>query len=801
MRAAILGFAAGVAWLQQAPVLPAPLLLVLAVPVCAIAVALRVAALSLHGTTPRAVARTICAGVAGLALGYTWAAIVAHAALAPHLGATDEGRDLVVVGVVDSLPGRFEQGVRFNFRIEQCLTAASSVPPRVALSWYRGASGSGAALPDVQPGQRWRLTVRLQRPHGNANPYGFDYEAWLLEQGVRATGYVRVQDGMRLLAPFVPSVGALVERSRALLRERIGNALVGKQYAGVIVALVIGDQRGIDQDDWTIFNRTGISHLVSISGLHITMLAGLAAWIVSSLWRRSFWTEAELPLRLPAQKAAALAGAITALLYVLLAGFGVPAQRTFYMLAVIAAVLWCGRIVAASHVLCLALGVVILLDPWALLWPGFWLSFGAVATILYACSGRVGMQARGWRANLVLGARTQWAVTVGLAPLTLLLFGQVSLVSPIANALAIPVIILFVTPLALLGSMLPAPLSNFVLGTAHLAVELLARLLAWLAAPAPAVWSAPAPSGWMLLMALIGTAWMLAPRGWPLRWTGLAAWTPLLSQLPSAPQAGQFSVTAFDVGQGMALLVETRHHRLLYDTGPQYSPGASGATRVILPYLRGRSIKGLDALLVSHGDLDHIGGAADLLQTVKVKALISSLAPHHALLRAASIHQRCAAGQSWRWDGVDFDMLGPDPASYASPALRANARSCVLRIGAGGKAILLAGDIEAAQEAALLITGADRLRADVLLAPHHGSGTSSTAGFLQAVAPTLGIFQVGHRNRYRHPKQEVYARYAEMGIERMRTDQRGAITLHFGAGRELAVSAWRDRHARYWHQR
>ena len=801
MRAAILGFAAGVAWLQQAPALPTLWLLILAVPVCAVALALCVQVMRVRSPTLRTAACSVCASVTGLTLGYTWAALIAHAALAPHLGAKDEGRDLEVIGVVDSLPGRFEQGVRFNFRIEHCLTATDAVPPLVALSWYRGGRGAGPALPDIQPGQRWRLTVRLQRPHGNANPYGFDYEAWLLEQGVRATGYVRAQDSKRPLAPFVPSVGALVERSRALLRDRITNALEGKKYAGVIVALVIGDQRGIDQDDWDIFNRTGISHLVSISGLHITMLAGLAAWVMSALWRRSFWTEAQLPLRLPAQKAAALAGAVTALLYVLLAGFGVPAQRTFYMLAVLALVLWYGRVAATSHVLCLALGVVILLDPWAMLWPGFWLSFGAVATILYACSGRVGMQTRGWRASLMLGAHTQWAVTVGLAPLTLLLFGGVSLVSPIANALAIPVISLFVTPLALFGSVLPAPFSELVLGIAHLAVEWLARLLAWLAAPAPAVWAAPAPFGWMLLLALIGTAWMLAPRGWPLRWTGLAAWTPLLSQLPSAPPADQFSVTAFDVGQGMALLVETQHHRLLYDTGPQYSPGASGATRVILPYLRGRGIKSLDALVVSHSDLDHVGGAADLLQTVKVNTLMSSLAPNHALLRQAGNHQQCASGQSWRWDGIDFEMLGPDPASYANPGLKANARSCVLRIRAGGRAILLAGDIEAAQEAALLKTGAERLRADVLLAPHHGSGTSSSASFLQAVAPTLGIFQVGHRNRYRHPKKEVYARYAEMGIERMRTDQRGAITLQLSAGRAPEVSAWRDTHARYWHDR
>jgi len=785
VRCAILAFTAGASLIQLQPTLPTwPVL-------CACAFAALVAVFLLRGLR-----RSITSGVL---CGVFWAAATAHLALADALPHADEGRDITATGIVASLPHRFEGGVRFQFDVDGVETRGAGMPRKIVLSWY----GEQASDPTrIHPGERWRLVVRLQRPHGNANPYGFDYEAWLLEQGVRATGYVRPAGAKNArLDDWTFGIGYAVERARGLLRARILETLAGKPYAGVIVALVIGDQRGIDQDDWDIFNRTGISHLVSISGLHITMVAGLAAWIMSFLWRRSFWTDLHLPLRLPAQKAAALAGAITALLYVLLAGFGVPAQRTFYMLAVVALALWCGRIAAASHVLCLALGVVILLDPWAMLWPGFWLSFGAVAAILYACSGRVGAAARGWRASLALGARTQWAVTLGLAPLTLLLFGQVSLVSPLANAVAIPVISLFVTPLALIGSVLPAPLAGLVLGTAHLAIDLLARLLAWLAAPALAVWTAPAPSGWILMLALAGTAWMLAPRGWPHRWTGLAAWTPLLTQLPSTPPAGQFSVTAFDVGQGMALLVETPQHRLLYDTGPQFAPGASGATRVILPYLRGRGIRQLDALVVSHSDLDHVGGAAELLDALPVETMTSSLPASHALPVKAKQHRRCAAGQSWRWDGVDFEMLGPEPASYANPGLKANARSCVLRIAAAGQAILLAGDIEAAQEAALLRENRDRLRADVLLAPHHGSGTSSTPGFLRAVAPSIGIFQVGHRNRYRHPKLEIYARYGAMGIERLRTDQRGAITLRFGAGAGIETSAWRDSNARYWHGR
>ncbi len=736
--------------------------------------------------------------LAAMLLGASWASICAHLALDDALPREQEGVDVAIVGTVDSLPHTFEGGTRFHFRVERVLTPAATVPGRVALSWYgRNEAPGASALPE--PGERWQLVVRLQRPHGNANPYGFDYEAWLLQQGIRATGYVRPAGARNVrLDTFVPRPGHIVERARAALRRHILEQLDGKPYVGVIVALVIGDQRGIDQSDWDVFNRTGISHLVSISGLHVTMVAGLGAWLVSALWRRSFFVDgAALPLRLPAQKAAAIAGAAVALLYVLLAGFGVPAQRTFYMLAVVALALCSGRIVTLSQVLSLALGVVVLLDPWAVLAPGFWLSFGAVAVILYANTGRVRREA-GWRRTLAMAARTQYAVTIGLVPLTMCLFSQVSLVSPLANAVAIPVISLLVTPLALVGALLPAPLAGWILWLAHAAVALLADALAWLAAGPLATWGAPAPEGWIFVLALLGTAWLLAPRGWPQRWAGLAAWLPMLTQLPGTPDNGAFTVTAFDVGQGMALLVETHGHRLLYDAGPQYAPGQDAAGRILLPYLRGRGIMRLDALLVSHSDLDHAGGAQAILKGSEVVNVYSSLPLRHLVVMAATRHARCEAGQGWTWDGVRFDMLGPSRESYLDAGLKANARSCVLRVSGKGGAILLAADIEAAQEAQLLQNFPDKLRADVLLAPHHGSGTSSTAAFLAAVRPAVGIFQVGHRNRYRHPKKEVFARYGELGVRRIRTDQSGAVTLDFG--HTLAISEYRSQRRRYWYE-
>jgi competence protein ComEC len=785
MRVAILGFASGVACLQSCAALPDSHMLI---------------GLAIAGVLLACLRYRPCAFAAGLLAGLCWAALLASLALAPALSAADEGRDITVTGTIDNLPYQFEQGTRFHFAVERVHDGGVLVPPRIALAWYRGLRDTVPQAGQVQPGERWQLTVRLQRPHGNANPHGFDYEVWLLEQGVRATGYVRPAGARnRRLDAFVFSLSNLVERSRATLRARILAALPDKTYAGVIVALVVGDQRAIAQSDWKVFNRTGVGHLISISGLHITMVAGLFALLASALWRRSFFTRAQLPLLLPAQKVAALAGALAALLYVLLAGFGIPAQRTLYMLAVVAVAVWTGRITNVSYVLCAALGVVLLLDPWAVLAPGFWLSFGAVAMILFATTGRVEQQGTRLRQMFRLGVHTQYVVTLGLVPLTMLLFSQFSLASPFANALAIPVISLVVTPLSLIGAMLPAPLSTLVLGIAHAAVAALAWLLEAMSAMPLAVWSAPAPSAWVFCFAMAGTLWMLAPRGWPRRWLGAIAWLPLLAGQPSHPAPGQFAVTAFDVGQGMALLIETSGHRLLYDTGPLYAPDSNGGNRVILPYLKKRGIAALDAMVVSHSDADHSGGALAILDDIAVASVLTSLWFDHPIVARAARHTRCAGGQSWVWDGVRFEILHPQLASYANPALKPNARGCTLRISAGAQALLLAADIEAAQESALASSIPAQLRANVLLAPHHGSGTSSTPGFLAAVKPKLALFQVGYRNRYRHPKPEVVARYGRLGITRLRTDESGALMLDSGNG--FAPRTYRNEHARYWYGR
>jgi competence protein ComEC len=812
---ALLAFAGGIAMVQTLAALPGPMSCLLFA-LAALALgwgAYRWRPSCLETASASSIVCVVCIVSCAALVGFVWAALYAHDRMHDRLSLEWEGRNITVVGTVADLPLTSVRGTRFLFSVEHVLAqggAMPRVPGRLSLAWYAGRDGT-PAVPSIAPGQRWQFTVRLTRPHGNANPDGFDVELRMLERGVGANGYVRTRGATpaRLLNAFVPRPSHALERIRSYLRQKILAALPQASHAGVMVALVIGEQRAIQKTDWNVFRRTGVSHLVAISGLHIMMVAGLFGRLTLAVWRRSFWLEGHfpmpLPLYLPAQKAAILASVLAAIAYVALAGFGIPAQRALTMLTVVAAAFWLGRISSPPQVLGVALGAVLLLDPWALLWPGFHLSFAAVGIILYAGFGRTVQRSpsssvfsfSSFLHGLVSGARTQWAVSVGLLPLTILLFAQYSLISPLANALAIPVVTLLVVPLALLGAVLPVPLAGFALGLAHGFFSWVFYYLDWLAALPISVWRTPLPAWPLFLAALAGTLLLLAPRGWPLRWFGLFGWIPLLLNAPTHPEAGTFRVTAFDVGQGMALLVETARHRMLYDTGPPYGPDTDAGERVILPYLQARGIDRLDALLVSHGDSDHAGGAMSLLQALPVAVVYSSLTRRHRIVRAARRHVRCLAGQHWRWDGIDFEMLYPTPAVYGDGKLSANAHSCVLKISAGARSILLPGDIGVVQERQLLADyGAAGLQATVLLAPHHGSKTSSSGAFLRAVDPRLAIFQVGYRNRFHHPQAAVYRRYHSLGIERLRTDENGAITLQFST--TVHFQAYRRRHVRYW---
>jgi competence protein ComEC len=788
MRAAVLGFAAGVLYLQRQAELPSGWLLGALVlgALAAWAAARRMSTLPAPPGLSIVLRAAVGAAVGAL-IGFTWAGMAAHARLADALDPLREGRDVEVTGVVASLPQPLDRGVRFEFDIESHEPAAR-VPQRVLLAWYNGLGVEEfQEVAPLRAGERWRFTVRLRRPHGLSNPHGFDYEAWLLARGIRATGYVRPRGAARIEA-LVERPGYLLERLRERLRERFWDALPDAPHAGVLIALAIGEQRAIDSSQWQLFARTGVSHLMSISGLHVTMVAGLGAWFVLLLWRRS----ARLALRLPAQKAAAAAGFLTALAYCLLSGFAVPAQRTLYMVGIVALALWLDRASIPSRVLALALAVVLLLDPWAVLEAGFWLSFCAVALIFYTGTARPASP--GW---LFQWGSVQWAMTLGLAPLTLVLFGQVSLVSPLANAVAIPLVSFVITPLALAGTVLPL---DFPLHAAHFLMELMMPLLERLASLEGAVWRQHAPVAWTLPLASVGVLWLLAPRGVPARSMGLVLMVPLFFVEPARLEEGAARVAFLDVGQGMAVAVRTRNHALLYDAGPAWGAdresGADSGARVVVPYLLGEGVNRLDAMVISHEDSDHSGGAASVLAAVPAALLISSLATLHPVQSMVPVRVPCYAGRHWTWDGVRFTFLHPTRAEYANPWTVLNDRSCVLRIEAAGGSVLLAGDVGRFAERDIL-RREKGLRSDVLLVPHHGSATSSTQAFVDAVAPRYAVFSMGYRNRFGHPRADVVERYRLAGSELVRSDTAGAFTV--GLGRDAASA---DRHRetarRYW---
>lgn len=753
-------------------------------------------------------------GLAGLAVAWRWPrlwllSLLAAAAvgcgasgwraserLADVLPAALEGQDLLVVGVVAGLPQQSSVGLRFRFEIEDARLNGRPVKPpsRVALGWYVGWH-EDASLSEPQQalraGQRWRFTVRLRQPHGNVNPDGFDYELYLFEQGLRATGYVRANDkpAPQLLDQHA---GHAVDRLRQRVRDGIDATVRDPRAAGVLAALAVGDQSAIERDDWQLFRNTGVAHLMSISGLHVTMFAWVAGLAIVALWRRS----GRAVLWIPAQLAGRWGGLAAAAGYALFSGWGVPAQRTVWMLAVVTLLQLMGRRWPWSLVLLAAAVVVSALDPWALLQPGFWLSFMAVGLLMASEPGRVREAApqapRWWQRGAAVvhgGLRTQVVATLGLTPLTLVFFQQVSLVGFVANLVAIPVVTLVITPLALLGTLL-SPL--WLLGA--WVQEALASGLTLLGQVPGAVWLAPVAPLWAQLAGLCAAALMVLPVPWRVRLLALPLVMPLLLPVPEVPAEGQFELMAVDVGQGTAVLVRTRRHLLVYDAGPQYSRDTDAGQRVLLPLLRARGETRVDRLVLSHRDLDHVGGARALIDNLPVSELLSSLETGHPLHEAGVPSARCETGQSWVWDGVRFELLHPQPADYQRP-LKPNGMSCVVKVSGAQGTALLTGDIERQQEAELLAAQGDALRSDVLLVPHHGSRTSSTAAFLDAVTPRVAVVQAGYRNRFGHPVDEVLRRL----------HARGAV-VHIspacGAWRWVGTAqgvCQRDTVRRYWH--
>lgn len=714
--------------------------------------------------------------------GFFYAAWYAHFRLAEVLPDALQGTNITITGVVADMPRLHERGLSFTFDVEQAHDSESPIPSHILLSTYSVPDLSNLSL---HAGERWQLTVRLKQIHGTSNPYNFDFEGWALERNIRAVGYVYAKGENHRLDTQVAGFGYYIERIREAVRAHFQRALGSAPYVGVLSALAIGDQGSIPAAQWQVFTRTGVNHLMSISGLHITLLSGMGFALLYWLWRRS----ATLTLWLPARKAAMVAGLLIAIAYALLSGYGVPAQRTVYMLGTVAVAMWLSRNIAPSQLLAAALLVVLLLDPWAVNAPGFWLSFGAVALIFYITSNR--LEQRHW---LIEYGRIQWAMSIGLIPPLLAMFQQVSLVSPLANAFAIPLVSFVVVPLTLLGALVPI---DGILSLAHASMSIVMLTLAWLSNLSSAVWVQHAPPPWSIVAGMLGVLWILLPRGFPSRWLGIIFLLPMFLVQPDKPDNGSVRVTIFDVGQGLAVSAQTSNHALLYDTGPGFSSESNSGNRILLPALRGMGIAQLDTLILTHNDSDHTGGALSLLQAMPVAHVLSSLPDDSPLLQHASVKSRCYDGDSWNWDGVKFEILHPSSASYEDERTKNNDRGCVLRISTAENSILLAADIEKKSEEKLLDLHKDKLAATVLVVPHHGSKTSSTPDFVAAVQPRYAIFTTGYRNRFDHPKAEVVERYRAIGSELLRSDRDGAIMLTMNAN-TLQIESYRNTHRRYW---
>ena len=761
MRLHLTLFIAGILTTLGLPALPPPVL------VCVIAMA---AAIALAFKPMRGL------GLFGLAA--VWSVAHMTAGINAAIPAGAEGEIGYVDGIVDSFPLQRERSIGFQLAVRRLDIGASSVPTpgRIQLAWF-----DPEAAPQL--GSRCEFYVRLKRPHGVVNPGGFDKERHLLAQRIAAVGYVVAHPRNSCRPKRAPLA---VATWRVAIAKAVESAPIATPTAAVLKGLTVGDRSGLSAAQWDVFRRTGTAHLLAISGLHVGLAAAWTFWLLRPVCGLVTARRQELTAFRPAL----LAALVAAFVYAALAGFALPTRRALLALAVATLAAASVRRVASSDVLLWAMAAVLALDPLAALAGGFWLSFGAVAVLIWTSAGRV---KRG--AVLATAARAHLLLALGLAPVLLVVFGEVPVVSPLANLIAVPWCALLVVPLALAGVLL----ATFDAELAHLCWDVAARswLPLWwlLSALAENDWLAPlAPSIDSKTALCIGLALAILslPRGLPGRRLGVVLLcAPLLPPQP-ALRPGEFRVLMLDVGQGLAVYVETAHHRLLYDAGPLLGTTSDAGSRIVAPALRAVGVGALDTLVISHADADHAGGAAAVLQRFPVAELIVSPPTQELALRGA---HSCARYPAWSWDGVSFTFLHPQAGFTGSR----NDRSCVLLIAASGGRALLAGDIEARAEAALLRTHGSVLQADILVVPHHGSESSSTHAFIDAVRPAYAWVSAGYRNRYALPHAAVIARYAASGAEVQGTAALGALQAIVGAT-DLRVSARRRTHARFWRQ-
>jgi len=758
-------------------------------------------------------------------VGFCWNAHYAGQRLDHVLPNALDGAEFELIGRVDALPQGNSQGSRFAFEVEKSTSRENTevFTPRIYLSWNPAWKNTNT-IPEIIPGQRWKFKVKLKQPYGLLNPHTFDFERWAFQQDYGATGSVRSGELLETNAIGWFDFRLGMERKRWQLREKIQRLLPkDARYQGVLVALVLGDQNAIEQDDWRIFNATGIGHLISISGLHVTMLAGVGAMIAAKAWRRR-----SLPLYIPVAKVTAIIGFLTAFIYTWLAGFQIPAQRTMYMVGVVAFALWNGRNPRSFDIWWWALFFVLLIDPMAPYTPGFWLSFGAVAAILYSMKDAKGLLGiptgkeldSVWqdriRIALSEACRVQAVVTIALLPLTYYWFYQTSIVSPIANTLAIPVVSYVVTPFAIAGALLPEWLGEWFLKLAHLSMEYLGIALTKFAGLSWAVHRSHEPTIWALSIASLGVIMAIRPGdlldSWKSRVCGVCLSSVLF--IPPLPhlKPGQFRATVLDIGQGTAVLIETATKTLLYDTGPTHGMKDDAGRRIIIPFLLGGGIHEIDRMVISHSDSDHIGGATSLLKEIRFRSMMGSLPENNPLL--SNLNRRsipvlpCRYGQQWEWDRVTFKVWHPEEGTNfeLEYPMKPNEMSCVLEISNDRYSLWMTGDVEKYGEAEIVrrLANEEYSKSNdkevIFMAPHHGSKTSSSVGLLEALNPSQAFAQNGHLNRYGHPHPTVTQRYQDLNIPFYQTPKTGAQIWSFGLS-AISKIDWRFQEARIWHRK
>jgi competence protein ComEC len=709
-------------------------------------------------------------------LGGAWTVHVAQARLLERLSDAAAGRDVELRGWIDSFPRTTAEQTSFSLRVDARADRAA-VPSRVRLVWYRPALV-------LTPGDALEVVVRLRHPRGLANPGGSDAERWALIEGIGATGYVRT--GRHIERPMQLDRWWLT--FRANLAERLRLPSVSPQASALVIALALGERTDFTDAHWAHLSRTGTSHLVAISGLHVALFASLLFVVARQVCLRMPARLARHDLELASVFALA-AGAI----YSALAGFTLPTQRSVVMLVVGLLVIVSRRRCRLIDALGIALVFVLVWDPFGPLRASFWLSFGAVALIGLAASVRMPQQRQ---PRLLSSVRrfveVQWAVTIGLAPVIAIFFAQLGIISPLVNMLAVPFFSFVLVP-AVLASLVLAAVSGD---------TLLEWWLPWVGWLCDLTWSGLAraaefefasivlapPAPWAMLLAVVG-ALVLLPGACPgrSRWAAATLLGALAQAYGPRPGAGEAQATILDVGHGLAVLVRTARHALLYDTGPRFPSGFDAGRAAVLPAAVALGIRRLDRIIVSHADVDHAGGMPAVFE--RFPDAVWLVGPDVELPGS----RPCTAGQQWHWDGVDFSFLHPLPDSPG----QGNSSSCVLLIEAPGRSLLLTGDIESDAESALVARGSLRA-ASVVVMPHHGSATSSSHAFVERLRPEVAIASAGYANRWNFPRPEVSERWRRTGAEIWVTGDAGAVTVTLVPGHPLRLSGERARRKRYW---